>query len=303
MPKFKTGRRKPKDHEALLFGKYRAPGIPVFPVVDYLPRLSWLKTMLGNDTFGCCVAVMIANFVRLVTFVLTGTALEATLAEVIAIYKTQNPKFDPNSATHGAGSNDDGGMDIQTMLEDFVTVGFTIGGKLVKGIGFVKLDQANLAELRASCSLFGGILLGVNVADAQQSQFPSKPWDYVKGSPIEGGHAILGGGHEDKAKDELRFVCWAAEDTLTDLFITHQLEEAWAVIMPEHLGSKRFIDGMDLATFAADYTAITGRPFPVPTPAPTPTPPAPVPTPSPIVETADTKFAAAAKTWLADKKL
>jgi hypothetical protein len=43
------------------------------------------------------------------------------------------------------------------------------------------------------------------------------------------------------------------------------------VIWPEHLGSADFLAGVDLSAFAADYTEITGEPFPAPFP---PSPPA-----------------------------
>jgi hypothetical protein len=288
------GRRPPKNAKALHVGDFLRTGAqPVFPIVDNLSSISWAGTMLGNDSFGDCVGVLLANGVRLFSRYLGSTQLNATLAEVVAIYKTQNPGFDQNSQTHGPDSPDDGGMDIQTVLEYWIKNGITIGGVKVKAYGFAKLDVTNLPQLRAACSVFGGLMLGVNVASAQQTQFPSQPWDYVKGSPIEGGHAILGGGHQDKTKDEIRFVCWAAEDTLTDAFIQKQLEEAWVVITEFHLNSKEFIAAMDMPAFAAAYTTITGQPFPVavtpapvPTPVPTPTPtptPAPVPTPVPAV--------------------
>jgi hypothetical protein len=56
------------------------------------------------------------------------------------------------------------------------------------------------------------------------------------------------------------------------------------VIWPEHLGRKEFQAGVDLAGFAVDWTAITGRPFPVPIPAPVPVP---VPVPHDVATAAD----------------
>ena len=52
------------------------------------------------------------------------------------------------------------------------------------------------------------------------------------------------------------------ETSFTDNFWANGVEESWVVIWPEHLGSKEFLAGVDLAAFAADYTAITGQPFP-----------------------------------------
>ncbi len=266
----KFGRRSPKNHPSLAFNSYtRAISIPVFPVVDYLSRIDWSGTMNGNDRFGDCVACLIANVIHLISTVLGGSPIVASIDDVIAFYRTQNPNFDPNSASHGPDSFDDGGMDIQTACEYLVKNGIAIAGKNYKAVGFVRIDHTNLAELRAATSLFGSILLGVNVAAAQQSQFPGT-WDYVKSSTILGGHAILGGGHQDSAKDEERAACWAAEFRTTQAFLSHQLDEAWGVVWPWHLQSKEFIDQMDLKTFAADFTAITGQPFPVAVPTPSP---------------------------------
>ncbi len=59
------------------------------------------------------------------------------------------------------------------------------------------------------------------------------------------------------------------------------VEEAWVMIFPEHLGSKQFMQSIDLAALAADYKALTGQDLPIPAPAPTPTPPPPTPVPPP----------------------
>jgi hypothetical protein len=42
------------------------------------------------------------------------------------------------------------------------------------------------------------------------------------------------------------------------------VEEAWIVIWPEHLGTKEFEQGVDLAQLQADYQALTGSPLVLP---------------------------------------
>jgi len=72
------------------------------------------------------------------------------------------------------------------------------------------------------------------------------------------------------------------------------------VILKEHLGSKTFVEGVDLAALAADYRALTGRDFPGavnPTPQPPQPSPAPVPQPSP----ADEAFAGVLRPWVAHR--
>lgn len=283
--RFQLGKKDPKGAPSLKAAKYfNLAALANFPAVDYGAHIDWSGTLNGNGAAGDCVACQTANARTVTTGVLTGTPSYPTQDQVWSIYQTQNKNFDPNgsSDTNGPGSNDDQGMDLQTLWEFLVKNPNYAGiGTLV---GFAQLDHTNLQELRNAVSLGGSVALGVQVAEAQQQQFPNT-WDYVEGSPIEGGHAILAVGHEDTTANELRIITWAAELALTEAFISHQVDEAWLLIWEDDLGSERFVAGMDLATFAADYTAITGRTFPAvvpdPTPQPDPVPVPPEPTPDP----------------------
>jgi hypothetical protein len=91
-------------------------------------------------------------------------------------------------------------------------------------------------------------------------------------------------------------VTWAEVVGSTDAFWSHQVEEAYVVIWPEHLGTKAFLEGVDRQALASDFQALTGRPFPV-QPAPTPVPVPPVP--GPVVDAADRAFLTALETFTA----
>lgn len=242
------------------------------PATDYLARLSGWQ-MLGNDTLGDCVAVTWANLRRLTTASLTGIEDYPSMPEVLTVYETQNPD--------GA----DNGMDIQTLLEYLVHTGGPDG---VKALGFAAVDYTNPAEVKAAIALFGGVWVGFDVLAANETQFDTgQAWDYVSGSPDVGGHSVLVGGYgtvpgensPQLGADE-KFITWAQETSFTDTFWSKQVSECWAVIWPEHLGSKEFLAGVDLQQLATDYTEITGRPFPAPVP-PVPDPPSPGPAPNP----------------------
>jgi hypothetical protein len=271
MPGFKYGRRPPKNHPAITLAPLLTGVVPAHPAAaDYLARLSKWQ-MLGNDQYGDCVAVTWANLRRLVTAFLSSEKYP-TLSQVEALYKTQNPGF----------PDQDDGMDIQTCLEYLVAHGGPDG---VKALGFAKVDPANAAEVDAAIAIFGSVWLGINVLRANMDDFNAgRPWDYHPSSPEDGGHSIITGGYGDPRPGALAgdrdFVTWAEETSFTDAFWNHETEEAWVVIWPEHLTSNNFLMGVDLAQFAADYTAITGKPFPAPIPAP-PAPPTPTPTPTP----------------------
>jgi hypothetical protein len=286
------GRRTPKRAAAIRLSDHLTGVVPAHPAsADYLARLSGSWQMLGNGQYGDCVAVTWANLRRLVTATLT-TESYPSMNEVIAFYKTQNPDF----------PSQDDGMDIQTALEYLVSHGGPDG---VKALGFAKVDHTNAAEVQAAIAIFGSVWTGITVLDANQQEFGNgQPWDYVKGSQVDGGHSVLTGGYGPAGKGALggdeRFITWAEETSFTDAFWSHEVEECWVVIWPEHLGSKAFQDGVDLASFAADYTAITGKKFPavVPQPAPTPTP---TPTPSP--DDVDRALVTAFTTWRTSKGL
>lgn len=255
------GRRAPKRAAHLQLSQF-LKAIPSHPTaVDYLKNLkNW--QMLGNDNFGDCVAVMAANGTRLVTSAL-ATEYYPTIAEVYSLYRTQNPNFnpDPNRPV------EDNGMDIQTMLEYWQKNAW--GGRKI--IAFASVDHTNLEELKAAIAIFGFVLPGINVLSANETQFDNgKPWDYVKGSPVVGGHAILAGGYNGQSKSDIDFITWAKETSFTDAEVAKEWEECWIAIFPEHFGAKSFQQGIDVNALANAFQALTGNVLPVPAPVPIP---------------------------------
>jgi hypothetical protein len=256
---YKYGRRPPKKAPALRFGSFLRGAGPSYPArEDYLASLTGWQ-MLGNDAVGDCNAVTWANFRRLVTATLTVENYP-TQEQVWEFYKTQNPDFDPSgtASTNGPGSSADQGMDVQTGLEYLHATGGPDGAKAV---AFAKVDHTKIVEVKAALAIFGGLWLGIQVLKANQDEFAEgKAWSDVAGSPVEGGHAILGGGYNP----DIRFITWAKETRFASSFWNGVVqgaplvEEAWAVIWPEHLGTKEFEQGVDQAQLAADYLALTG---------------------------------------------
>lgn len=229
--------------------------------VDYLARLTGWQ-MLGNDEYGDCVAVTWANTRRLVTAALAAEHYPS-MDDVIAVYKTQNPRF----------PSQDDGMVIQDLL-GYLTK--TPGPDGVKALAFAQVDHTNDAEVKAAIDIFGSVWTGIWVSAANEDEFSAEqPWDYVRRSPNLGGHSVIVGGYDSdgKAGDE-RLITWAEETSFTDSFWTHQVDEAWVVVWPEHLGTRAFKEGIDQQALADAYETLTGRPFPV-QPQPQPGPPEP----------------------------
>lgn len=271
------GKRTPKRAVALELGRLLTGAVPQHPAAeDYLAALGGGWQMLGNDKVGDCVAVTWANVRRLVTTTL-GQPSYPTQDQVWAIYRTQNPDFDPSGdpSVNGPGSPADRGMDVQTLLEYLVTTGGPDG---VKAVAFASVDPANADEVKAAIAIFGYLWTGVQVSELNQQEFVAgQPWDYNPSSPVDGGHSIITGGYGAPGAGPLggdeRFITWATETSFSDRFWSNSVDECWAVIWPEHLGTREFLQGIDAAALAADYQAITGRELPAPPqPAPQPAP-------------------------------
>ena len=275
----KLGRRTPKRAPALKLGPLLTGTVPQHPASeDYLAALGGGWQLLGNDVAGDCAAVTWANVRRLVTATLTASGCYPSQAEVWEIYKTQNPDFDPDGSedTNGPGSPADGGMDLQTLCEYLVSHGGPDGAKAV---AFASVNPQDPDEVKAAIAIFGYVWTGISVAANNQQEFGAgQPWDYDPDSPVEGGHSIVTGGYGAPGTGPLggdeRFITWGAETSFTDAFWANCADEAWVVIWPEHLGTREFLDGVNLAQLAADYQDITGQPLAIPA---GPVPPAPEP--------------------------
>lgn len=296
------GRRAPKRARAIPLSRILTGKVPDHPTsADYLATLNGGWQMLGNDVAGDCVAVTWANIRRLLTAI-AGAEYYPTQDEVWAIYRTQNPDFDPNGdeTTNGPGSSADGGMDIQTLLEYLAKAGLILA--------FARVDPTSVDEVKAAIAIFGFVWTGIDVQQANETEFgQERPWNYHRNSPDAGGHSVITGGYGTPGKGALggdeRFITWAEETSFTDSFWSHKVEECWAVILPEHLKHPNVLAGIDLSLMATYYTELTNRPFPVlDPPAPSP-PPAPTPSPAPDLDPRLVQAATLMSEWAADNNV
>lgn len=284
VPGRRLGRLAPKNAPALRLAPLLTGVVPAHPAtVEHFSKVAdW--GLYENDQYGDCGPTSAANDRKLVTKYLADAESSPSQDDVFDLYRRSgNPGFDPVTDA------DDNGVDMQTMCEALVSGG--IGG--VKALAFAKVDVTNLDEVKAAVAIFGSLLLGVNLQTAQQAQTDHGLWDY-KPSGEWGGHAVLAGVYDsDGVGADIKVVTWGEVVGVTDAFWQHQVDEAWVVIWPEHLGQAGFLEGVGQAALAADYVALTGRPFPVqpnPSPAPTPTPSA--------VDSTDRALVAALGPWL-----
>lgn len=276
------GRRPPTNKPALMLGPLLTGVVPAHsPAADHFAKVpQWI--LGGNDKYGVCGPVSVANQRLLVTTYLTGKPEIATQAAIFDLYRRSgNPTFDPNDP----GGPGDAGVDYQTMLEEVIRGG--IGG--THALAFAKVNVDDIDEVEAAVDIFGSNLLGVTLDVSQQAQSDAGTWDYAPSS-VWGGHGVLNGRYTDRP-DLGGVVSWAEVLNYTDAFEAHQVDEAWVVIWPEHLGSATFQQGVDLAALAAAFSELTHRPFPVVPP--------PGPQPVPVPSDPDAAFAAVLRPWVA----
>jgi len=95
--------------------------------------------------------------------------------------------YDPHT-----GNNDNGSY-TQEVIKWRQDKGIYDDSGTVHKIGQASyLEPGNLDQLWAGAYLFDCVGVGVQFQQAQMDQFDSqKPWDYVAGSPVEGGHYIV----------------------------------------------------------------------------------------------------------------
>jgi hypothetical protein len=151
-------------------------------------------------------------------------------------------------------------------------------------------------------SIFGGVLWGVTLEVAQQSQTDAHPpvWDYHR-SGTWGGHAVMCGKYAEGTQDA-EVITWAMDVATTASFRREQLEEAWVVVWQWNLDHPAFQEGIDLTALANAYETLTGRPLPVPTPTPAPPAPEPTPTPEPPSDP-DHALWQAVQHWIVERHL
>lgn len=262
----KLGKRSPSNKAALLAAHFltvATGNLPAYPTNDP-PPAGLVYPMDLNDRFGVCVVAAWFHYLAIVHAFLGLPFTQPTDAQIEALYREQNPNFDP------ASDVGDNGMDIQTFLEARVKDGSLLG--------FAKVDHTQEATMRAAAYVGLALLTGEVLQVAQQS---GKIWDVVPGSPDWGGHCTATNGYQ-ASPDVDDLVSWGDEYQMTAAFRRQRVEEAWLPIPAVLWEHAQFRDGFDQKGFAAAFTVLTGDPFPAPVPEPTPPPAPPAPPPAPV---------------------
>lgn len=273
-----------QGHSRLDFGRVltlEAFNQPIPKADDHIKGVpAW--NMGGNDKYGTCGPTSLANYITMVYWNLLGVQVIVSDDAVFALYRASgNPNFNPVTDA------DDNGVDLVVMLNAATQVGLEVtytgvvqpgvtkpgivsgngpiagATELVKPVAFGALSTDSISELRAATAVMGGVELGVTLQTEQQSQTDAGLWNYDP-SPVWGGHAIMGAAYTGKTGDHAdeEIITWQQPVGTTDSFVSHQVSQAFAVVLPVHLTHPAFLAGVNVSKLATLYHELTGRSFP-----------------------------------------
>lgn len=230
---------------------------PTYPdAVDYLTRVENYP-MYDNDKYGDCVWACAGHQIQATSTYGQGATQTLPLEDVLKGYADVTG-FNPN----------DPGTDQGTVIQDALNYWRKTGIGGHKILAFAEVDVKNMAEVKSCLNMFGSLHLGIDFPQSAMDQFNNyQKWDYVDGSPLEGGHAIHGGLYGGGT--DWKVVTWGEIQEMTQSFWDHYVEEAWVVITPEWFNTQgQSPTGLDLYALGQEYAELTGEPNPFP-PAPT----------------------------------
>lgn len=231
--------------------------------VDYLSSIDYWP-MYGNDAIGDCTCAAAGHMIQAWTFYGQHDEVHLLDQDIIRAYSAVSG-YNPVT-----GGNDNGAV-MQDVLSYWRKTG--IGGRKIEA--FFEVDINNATELKAALNLFGHVYLGIIFPESAMNQFDTgQPWDSVKGSPIEGGHAIDWGYAENGQNH--RVVTWGAVQEMTPQFFKDYVEEAWVVCDQDWIKDNQSPPGLDTHALNVAFQNLTGDKGPFTEgPVVPPAPPAP----------------------------
>jgi hypothetical protein len=241
-----------------------AATLPAFnPSVNYAAKVqTWPMYINGPDPaapdgltsgVGDCTIAYAGHAIQAVT-AYSGTEVTITDQDVLTAYSAVSGYVPGEEST-------DTGCQIQDVLNYWRTTG--IGGHQI--VGFGALRSWHTDTLNAALNLFWTVDLGVNLPQSAEQQFSAgQPWEPVAGSAIAGGHCI-GLQAFRPGMDMLEPVTWGTLWRMNQAFNREYTEEAWVPIFAEVIAAAQQSGAVNMSALAADFTALTGDPFPVST--------------------------------------
>ena len=223
--------------------------------VDWFAALGVPLGMYGNDKVGdCVVAMIIHDYLLSWSAMNPGKALPylPTTQDALDFYWSINT------------DHVDRGLSLQTALEKLLKSGLA---GIPKPLAFARMPH-DANSLRVATSYFVSASIAVEIDAAQM--YPSRLWDYVPNSPVQGGHGVCTGQLALAPAPRTGVATWGYRAEMTDAYIGHKVVEAWLVIWPWVYDA---LSAESAAQLAADFHSLTGGTLPpqvLPAPAPAP---------------------------------
>lgn len=236
MNTFKLGRLAAVRPAALKdLSVYGAGPLPTPPAAVSVPTASY--PIDGNATYGDCTI--------------------AGVAHLIAGWNAEVKETDPVPAEDAIVSEyfkltggEDTGLNEAEVLKTWQTLGL-FGEQIA---GYAPVNPKDTLALHQAVAFYGGAYLGIECPESAQTQFgEDKPWTYVEGSPVEGGHCIVALGYTQTG---LLCATWGGVVEVTAGFLAHFLDEAWVVLSRELVEAKGDALGLDLAALQSDLASV-----------------------------------------------
>lgn len=123
--------------------------------------------------------------------------------------------------------------------------------------GFAPVQHNDITQIEESIAFFGGCYFGVQLPQSAQQQFNpggQSTWSVVNGSPIEGGHCIVGLGFDQTAK-LVQIATWGQIVNVEYGWLSEYLDEAYAIIPHQFVEAGKG-PSLDLAALTADLKSI-----------------------------------------------
>jgi hypothetical protein len=114
------------------------------------------------------------------------------------------------------------------------------------------VSAGNQDDLKNGIYLGGGLLVGIQLPQSAEDQFPNE-WTWQPSSPNLGGHCVWLTGYTD---EYVALVTWGALIRATWQFILETIDEAHALVLPQAVAAGKSPTGLQIAKWESDLAAL-----------------------------------------------
>jgi hypothetical protein len=244
------------DDRTLMMAKFILPDIHIPEAWDFdQGRAAFPNHMWGNDEYGDCVIAMQANQELRLERIETNHTIKLDDSDAINRYKRI-------TGCVTAGDENDTGLEMIAANRDWRGVGFAQTkyqrNYLIDAYG--ELDPGDHAMHRAASYLLHGTGWGFWLPDAAKQMTRDGLWDYHGQTGAEwkpgswGGHAVYSKKFDPES---ISVLSWEMEIQVTNAFIDHYADEAWAVV--DSLDQWRRTQALDVPALEKQLAQITSK--------------------------------------------